>query len=141
MREPDLIIGTPADPYLRRWWLLPRNKWFNVYLHNFIRSDNDIMHDHQYWNISIVLKGFYLEFLKKDPEPRRPHVRTRGAIVFRRPESAHRIELYPGVVAWTLFVTGPRVREWGFHCPKGWKRWQDFVADGKYGQVGEGCGE
>ena len=37
----DLVVGGDADPYLRRWWLIPRNRIFNVYLHHFMRSDDD----------------------------------------------------------------------------------------------------
>lgn len=39
-RNPDFIIGG-ADPYMLRWWVIPRNKVFNIYLHRFLRSDDD----------------------------------------------------------------------------------------------------
>lgn len=41
----------------------------------------------------------------------------------------------------TLFITGPRIREWGFHCPKGWVHWKKFCAVDQPGQIGSGCGE
>ncbi|WP_165421915.1 hypothetical protein [Pseudoxanthomonas winnipegensis] len=41
---------------------------------------------------------------------------------------------------WTLFLFGPKRREWGFHCEgKGWVPWQEFTAAGKPGEVGKGC--
>lgn len=41
---------------------------------------------------------------------------------------------------WTLFVTGPVMRQWGFHCPdKGWRHWKEFTAEGKPGEIGPGC--
>ena len=53
----------------------------------------------------------------------------------------HRIEIRGGEQCWTLFITGPRIREWGFHCPQGWRHWRDYTKPGSYGQVGRGCGE
>jgi hypothetical protein len=139
-RPPDFVVGDAADPYLRRWHLLPRNRWFNVYLHNFLRSDDDrALHDHPYWNMSLILRGSYLEHMAKGPTPYIPRHRGRWAIVFRRAETPHRIELRWGPV-WTLFFTGPRVREWGFHCPRGWVPWQEFVAVRQGGNsIGKGC--
>src|SRR5690606_32105599 len=32
-RGPDVIIGGAHDPYLKRWWVIPRNRFFNIYLH------------------------------------------------------------------------------------------------------------
>ncbi|MGE4307333.1 MAG: hypothetical protein AB7E24_25275 [Novosphingobium sp.] len=29
-RSPDFVIG---DNYLRRWWVVPRNRFCNAYLH------------------------------------------------------------------------------------------------------------
>jgi hypothetical protein len=47
----------------------------------------------------------------------------------------------PRMPAWTLFITGRRVRDWGFHCPKGWVPWQEFTDPTDSGRVGKGCGE
>ncbi len=41
MRKPDFIIGGPENPYLLRWYLIPQNRFFNVYLHKILRSDDD----------------------------------------------------------------------------------------------------
>jgi hypothetical protein len=51
---------------------------------------------------------------------------------------AHRIELEDGP-CWTLFITGPRYREWGFLCPQGWMHWQRFTASNDPGAIGAGC--
>ncbi|WP_287865143.1 hypothetical protein [Achromobacter sp.] len=46
-RPPDFVIGDAADPYLRRGWIISRNPVFNLYLHQFLRSDDDrALHDH-----------------------------------------------------------------------------------------------
>lgn len=145
-REPDVVIGGRDDPYLLRWWVLPRNRFFNVYLHNFCRSDDDrALHDHPWFNASILLAGEYVE-----------HTISAGGIHHRttrvagqrsgwclRPSGklAHRVELRHGH-CWTLFITGPVYRAWGFHCPKaGWVPWQTFTAAHDPGQIGPGCGE
>lgn len=61
-RAPDFVIGSAEDPYLLRWWIIPRNKVFNIYLHRFMRSDEDrALHDHPWSNLSILLRGCYAE--------------------------------------------------------------------------------
>ena len=125
-RPPDLVVGDPDDPYLRRWWLIPRNRWFNVYLHNILRSDESRdLHDHPWPSVSVTLKGLYYEVVlayfmgfKREEIERR----GLGSVVTRKPSTLHRVLLggAPPTPAWTLFITGPRVREWGFHTSKGW---------------------
>ena len=145
-RDPDFIIGTKPDPYIRRWWILPRNRWFNIYLHNILRSDDDrALHDHPWWNVSIVLKGGYVEVLPgpggvTDPDTFRRIWRRPGSVLARRAGAAHRLEIHDRS-AWTLFITGPRIREWGFYCPRGWVFWKRFVASDNPGAIGRGCGE
>ena len=140
-RSPDFIIGTIEDPYLLRWWLIPRNRFFNLYVHRFCRSDDDrALHDHPWASVSVILDGGYIEHLSDN----RQMVRREGQITARRASAAHRVQLQDGTHApdrvWTLFITGPRIRDWGFHCPRGWRRWQDFVATTPGGnEVGRGC--
>ncbi|WP_390342310.1 hypothetical protein ACFJIS_18860 [Variovorax boronicumulans] len=140
-RPPDFVIGSAQDPYLLRWWLLPRNPVLNVYLHCFLRSDDDrALHDHPWANLSVLLRGKYLE-----------HTIDAGGIHHRRQLAAgnvrlralgtmaHRVELHEGA-CWTLFITGPRYREWGFHCPdEGWIHWERFTAEDDPGAIGRGC--
>src|SRR5271156_1916144 len=62
-RPPDFIVGGKEFPYMRRWWIIPRNRVFNIYLHHFLRSDDDrALHDHPSWNISFILEGAYTEW-------------------------------------------------------------------------------
>ena len=132
-RPPDFIIGKPGSPYMRRWYVIPRNRWFNIYLHNIVRSDdNRALHDHPWWNLSILLKGSYREVT-----PDGTFVRGAGSMVFRRATAAHRLEV--DGPTWSLFITGRKVREWGFYCPHGWKIWTSFVDMTNTGSVGPGC--
>jgi hypothetical protein len=140
-RPPDFIIGKPNDPYLLRWYLIPRNRFLNVYLHCFMRSDDDrALHDHPWANLSILLRGRYVEHtiraggVSVRRELCAPAVRPRLLGSF-----AHRVELIDGE-CWTLFITGPKYREWGFHCPEqGWIHWKDFTATDNAGEIGKGC--
>lgn len=135
-RPPDFVVGTPDDPYLKRWWIIPRNRWFNIYLHQFFHSDEDrALHDHPWVNCSILLAGSYVEHMRGG----RSTIRRPWRPTFRLPGTAHRIEIMDGKPVWTLFITGPRVREWGFHCPKGWVHWEVFTKRGSPGEVGPGC--
>ena len=135
-REPDISIGGREDPYLERWFAIPRNRWFNIYVHRFCRSDDDrALHDHPWINCSVLLDGSYVEHTDRGRTERHA-----GEVKIRTARSAHRIDLTAGR-CWTMFITGPRVREWGFHCPQGWKHWRDFVDERNTGQIGKGCAE
>lgn len=137
VRDPDFIIGTAERPYMQRWYLLPRNETFNVYYHRVLRDDDDrALHDHPWPSFSIMTKGQMREITKDGTRTIRA-----GECVYRGPEFAHRLELIDGTPAETLFITGPKIRDWGFHCPKGWVHWEQFVATDNIGAVGRGCGE
>lgn len=146
-RQPNVVIGGNDRPYLRRWFLIPRNPVFNIYVHQFLRSDDDrALHDHPWlFNCSILLDGEYLEHT-----PAGKFHRRAGDWKFRWGPAPHRVELFDdegdppvrpfmeAVPCWTVFITGPRVRQWGFHCPQGWVHWKRFTsADGH--EVGKGC--
>jgi|GEM_PF-254398 len=133
-RPPDFIIG---DNYLRRWWIVPRNEQQNVYLHEILRSDDDrALHDHPWPNTSVVIEGEYIEHT-----PHGSFVRQAGAIVSRQATDAHRLEIPEGGRAVSLFFTGPKVRDWGFYCPQGWRPWQEFCSPTDSSKAGIGCGE
>jgi hypothetical protein len=141
-RPPDVIIGGHEDPYLLRWWVIPRNRVFNIYLHLFLRDDDGrALHDHPWAWCSILLRGEYIEHTIADGGIHYRRLRKAGSVKLSLPSRAHRIEL-TDKACWTLFITGPHVREWGFHCPdRGWVHWRDFVAKDEPGAVGPGCGE
>ena len=124
-RPPDRMID---GDYLHRWYLIPKNKYFNIYLHKFYRSDDDrALHDHPWFSVSILLKGELLEHQWGD----RVRYVSRWIPVFRTAKFAHRVEVVKGPI-WTIFITGPRLRTWGFYAEEGWMESQDFLA--KYGE-------
>jgi hypothetical protein len=157
-REPHLIVGSVQNPYLLRWWIIPRNPLFNVYLHKFLRPDDDrALHDHPWCSLSMLLRGSYMEVTEytavTDAGESVPALQwktyERGAVIARWPTHKHRIDLFLESAAkltfkpaWTLFITGPTWREWGFHCPKGWVHWRRFITgDGTEVTESKGCPE
>lgn len=133
-RDPDVIIGTD---YLSRWHVIPRNRFFNIYLHKFTGSDGRIMHDHPWRSLSYMVRGYLIEY--SPPElASLPGDNVRdvfpGDWVYRPPEHMHRLEL-DSPEAVTFFITGPIVRMWGFKCPEGWRAFNQVTTDAN------GCGE
>ncbi len=140
-RRPDFVVMNRGRPYLQRWWLIRRNRVCNIYVHRFLRSDDDrALHDHPWASLTWCLDGGYIEHMRDQVRVVRP-----GDIVGRRAATAHRVELHTGYrallprYAMTLFITGPKIREWGFHCPRGWVHWRDFTAPDDPGSTGPGC--
>jgi len=147
-RAPDFVVGGQDNPYLRRWWVIPRNPVFNIYLHQFLRDDDDrALHDHPWAWCSILLRGSYIEHTIAAGGVHHQQVRISPSIKLSGPRRAHRIELWKDIrtqrpaECWTLFITGPKVRTWGFHCPRGFVPWQRFTAASDRGAIGAGCGE
>lgn len=149
--EPDEIIGRHK---MRRWWILPHNRWFNAYLHNTFKSDERLLHDHPCRNVSCRLCGNLMESVPRWPTPEErstigsvsrceergggwvwfdvggePLVETRPVrrFTFRRATQAHRL-IVPAAGAWTLWIRGPNRRQWGFFTPRGWLPRREGVA-------------
>lgn len=142
-RKPDEVLGPRQDQYMQRWYVIPHNRFFNIYIHHFLRSDDDrALHDHPWWSVSVLLVGSYREHLANGESKRR----IEGHFYLRSAKTAHRIELVDCYVVGhkqqilTLFITGPHIREWGFHCPDGWRHWKLFTKQISKGKS-IGCGD
>lgn len=142
-REPDQIIRDGEfDEYMRRWYAVPRSPAGGCYIHQIIRSDKDVHHDHPWDNTSYVLDGYYYEeTLDRATRSTSLHMRQPGDIVHRKATDAHRLIVPEGIVVTTVFFLGHWVRDWGFHCPNGWVPWREFVDPTDKGRIGRGCGE
>lgn len=140
--KPHFIVGGADNPYMLRWYVLPRNRRFNVYLHKFLRDDdNRALHDHPWWFVSVILRGGYVEHTVRGWI-----TRNLGSVAFRHATHRHRVVLWrdakgKAIPTWTLFVTGRKKRTWGFWCPQGFVPWNKFVATGDSGAVGKGCNQ
>jgi hypothetical protein len=146
-----IIHNFKGDPYLVRYTLFSC-KWFGVFLHKIMRSDSDRdLHDHPWSFWTFLLAGRYTEDVPLDNPPMykpngcmytRPRIFAAGSLVRHRAEDAHCLTLprtwrWDGlegskepdgfIPVWSLFIHGPRRREWGFHTAAGWIPWETYV--------------
>lgn len=122
-------------PYLERYYLFLKERKhfpFNVFLHKFLKSDPDDLHDHPWSYATFILKGGYYEWVptfdkngKKIDETR--YWRGPGHFRICKAASYHRIELKEGVTCWTLFMPGPQSKEWGFLVNDKWIEHEEYL--------------
>lgn len=111
-READELVKAN---YLERWFMIPKNRFLNIYYHKFTGSDEKILHDHPWSSVSIILKGEYLEHTW-----RWLAYKKTGNITIRSGSAAHRVEILGNREVHTIFITGPKYKEWGFFQTSGW---------------------
>ena len=146
----NIICNRPYDElidvdYMERWHLkrtkteeghlyINSDDIHNIYFHRFIGSDGPVMHDHPWWSISFILSNSYTEHT-----PEGSFKRKAGDIIYRSAHSLHWIEIEDPV--YTLFITGPKIKEWGFMCSKVWFHWKDYMQMRGPNRQANGCGE
>ncbi len=98
-------LGKPECPYLRRWVI--NFGLFSIRLHKWIRGDDPRhLHDHPWNFITIVLSGNYTDITETGEEPL-----SRWSIRYRAALHKHTVKT---TGCWTLLLTGPEKRVWGF---------------------------
>ncbi|MNO96650.1 hypothetical protein D3C76_883290 [compost metagenome] len=130
MKTPYFHIYHNDALYMGRWWLFNpqtadtplKYKWIplSIRLHHICQPDaGRDLHDHPFNCRTFILKGGYEEY-------RFDHYNADGGMtckVFdRKPGDTatikvgeyHRISEIRDGGAWTVFVTGPRISNWGF---------------------------
>lgn len=143
-RPPDVQIGKDATgwPYMQRWFAIPRNKLFNIYLHLYWHDDDRILHSHPWWSVSIMLSGALREYYTRTadganmPEAHKLRFVRYGDVVWRSADMFHRLEIGAPRTT-TIFITGPKLKTWYFACKRGLMHWKAYGA--KAGL--NGCGE
>jgi hypothetical protein len=100
-------LGLPQCPYVIRWKLEARLG--SVRLHHWLKPDDDrAFHDHPWWFATVMLRGCYT-----DRSPAGDDVLMAGSARVR--PALHQHTVIPGEHgAWTLMLTGPKSRAWGF---------------------------
>lgn len=133
----------PKSPVLIQRYNILTLPFISIRAHEIVRSDNiRDLHDHPWWNATLVLEGGYYEVTRHDPtedggyiigDMRRLH---EGDFYLRPAEARHRIVLdgqpvhrgsvgmidivdYVDVPCLTLFIHGPVTRLWGYWSPEG----------------------
>lgn len=117
-----VIVNCEHDPYLQRWYLI-RTEACALFLHRFIRGDEDrALHDHPWAFIVIPIWRGYIEHNDRGQRRVLPILGIRCRPATYR----HRVQLINGQPAWSLFIRFRKRRLWGF-WPKGkfvsWKDW------------------
>lgn len=163
----------PLEDYVNRYWVVPfkwlvplegpyrkdlvsmasrgyrvaqkSSHWVHARLHVYQRGDRERhLHDHPWWNITVVLRGGFWEALpvsrtavfdwrdSNSKEAVRFVWRAPGSIIVRRATARHAIESVAEGCT-TLFIYGKWTRDWGFHTPAGWVFWRTYlgVAEGE----------
>ena len=93
--------------------------WFAICLHWLNTPDPEPWeHDHPVAFLSLIVRGSYTE--TRDGKTYR-----RRWFNFLRSTDRHRI-IEAGAV--TLCLMGPKVRDWGYHTPEGWRHWKAYYA-------------
>ena len=124
------------EPYLERYYVFLKDRtWFpfNIFVHKFLKSDPDHLHDHPWPYFTLILKGGYYEWVPyydKDSDKMTEICKWRGPGHFRvcKATSYHRIDLNPEITAWTLFIPGPQKREWGFMVRNKWVHNTEYLS-------------
>ena len=131
-----------SSPYLVRYYLLFKDRHgyvpFNLFLHKFLKSDGDSVHDHPWDYATMILRGGYREYvLDKADNSIVAHWRGPGFCQFVRAEHAHRVELAGSSgtePCWTFFVAFRRKRIWGFYDDKAeWRPEDEHLGQAKLG--------
>lgn len=100
-------LGLPECPYVIRWRI--ETPLGSVRLHHWLGPDDDrAFHDHPWWFLTFVLRGGYTD---KSPAGEE-HLRA-GMVKYRPALHQHTVVPDAGG-AWTVLVTGPKMRAWGF---------------------------
>jgi len=122
------------EPYLERYYLFLKDRKrfpFNVFLHKFLKGDPDDVHDHPWPYCTFILAGGYYEWIPQFDAQGRLSCEIRkwrgpGHFRYCSANSYHRIELKPGVTAWSLFMPGPQQQEWGFQYNNTWVQHEEY---------------
>lgn len=124
------------QPYLERYYVFLKDReWFpfNIFVHKFLKSDTEDVHDHPWPFLTIILRGGYYEWTpqfdahgRKTAEVARWH--GPGSVRWASAHQYHRVELDPDVTCWTLFMPGIKQRDWGFLVKNKWVQWEQYLA-------------
>lgn len=109
-------------------WIIHWRGLGAIRLHRINKSDERDYHDHRFDFKSLILWRGYREYTPSGVHEFRP-----GSIVRRKAQDLHRLELLSGP-CWTVQVSGPQRRDWGFQTKDGWIPSELYDFYKKYGK-------
>lgn len=106
------------SPYLTRTHLF-KLFGYSVFLHEFVGGDDPCMHNHPWDFVSILLKGWYIEFTPEDPdnplgEFEKACFYSSGGVLYRPAKWIHRVDIGTQKRVVTLVIHGRKYQPWGF---------------------------
>lgn len=116
-----------GELYMERWHLVPGN-WFRKHIfdlrvHHILLPDaGRHVHDHPFDFATLTMKGAYVEMMQDG----RLLTHRRGTLRFRQADVAHTIPVVTNDGVWTLVLTGPFRRQWGFYVDGVWTHHSDY---------------
>lgn len=127
----EILTPDGKEVYLRRWYLARIPRLFSIRLHHILLPDTDRHpHDHPWPFLSIILWGGYNELWSRAHSMWRGQWSCRFRCVrrfsFHRSTDLHQIQQFHNGSTWSLFITGPEGRVWGFETPDGWMNFRDY---------------
>jgi hypothetical protein len=130
---------TGEEDYLVRHYMFIQDRKdfpFNVFIHKFMKGDEEDIHDHPWGFFHLILSGGYYEYVTVNEDGVSLDQGTKkvwrgpGYWNIAGPSYKHRIEL-GDTKPWTVFIPFKRCRDWGF-----WVRSGDDDADTEWEKVG-----
>ncbi len=114
------------EPYLERYYIFLKDRTnfpFNIFIHKFLKSDPDDLHDHPWEFRTIILYGGYWEYTEQGKFWRAPL-----SYRYAQAHTFHRVELDKDIpYCWTLFIPSKNYRDWGFKTKKGWIKHDEYL--------------
>ena len=119
-------LGVPGQPYLVRW-MFECKSLFSIRLHHWLSSDDHrAPHDHSWDFVTFVLRGRYFDATPHWPwQPGEEKLAgwyeeelKAGSLRYRPADHRHYVRIAPGESCWSLLLTGPHLRPFGFWVRK-----------------------
>lgn len=121
------VIGPDECPMMVRWVL--ECPWGSIRLHHFLRPDDmRHLHDHPWWFVTLLLRGSYRDIGEVDGQRVVSDMLRPGSVRFR---PAHHVHAVDTAGCWSLVITGPIQRRWGFWDAGIFRRAAEYF--GRYG--------
>ena len=115
-----------VEPYLMRYYLFIKERSnfpFNIFIHKFLKSDEEDFHDHPWSFFHIIISGGYWEHLPEDNNNLdlgfKKIWREPGHYKYVDASYIHRVELARDkndklIQPWTIFIPFKQKFDWGF---------------------------